>query len=79
MIQPSWIENVLLLMRVDKTKNINEDFEHNRLTFSCAANWLDYVLKEHNQTIGDLYECIFAHLKRDDPRIHHVKNSHGEP
>lgn len=70
--------DTFFLMRVDSPENIDRDFYQNRLTFSCPANWLDYALKQNDETIGDRYECIFAHLDASDERRLNVKNSHGE-
>ena len=54
--------DTFFLMRVDSPENIDRDFYQNRLTFSCPANWLDYALKQNDETIGDRYAVSYTHL-----------------
>lgn len=63
-----------LLMRVGSTKSIEECYQNRTLKFSCAANWINYSIKHGNCTIGDPEECIFARLKKDDPRVEAAKD-----
>lgn len=51
-----------ILLRLGKTEKLNQEFADNSLTFSCAANWIDYALKHKNYSIGDLLEGVFARI-----------------
>lgn len=68
-----------LLMRVGHTSKIKECYDTKTLQFSCAANWLDYAMKKGNKTTGDIFECVFAHLPKGDPRIYGVTDFRGNP
>lgn len=68
-----------LLMRVGSTKSIEKCYKEKTLQFGCAANWLDYALNEQNETIGDVFECVFAQTLKGDPRISAITDSHGKP
>lgn len=68
-----------VLLRVGKTVDINNDFITNSITFGCAANWIDYTRTKGNTISGDLFECVFAHLKMEDPRIGNLKDKNGNP
>ena len=67
-----------LLIRVDSYKKIKNCYKTKTLTFGCAANWIDYALKKNNEAIGDIFECIFAHLPINDNRIY-VCDKNGRP
>ena len=68
-----------LLMRVGPTESIEKNYRDKILTFGCAANWLDYALTKGNQTVGDIFECVFARTVGRDPRIRSVTDSRGKP
>lgn len=76
-----------LLMRVDSTESIEKCYKEKTLQFGCAANWINHSIKNRNYTIGDPEECIFARLKKNDPRVaeakdpktSHIKDSRGQP
>ena len=66
-------------MRVGSTQSIEKCYKEKILEFGCAANWLDYALNKKNQTIGDIFECVFAQTFKGDPRIFSITDSHGKP
>lgn len=66
-----------LLMRVGETKSVEECYRNKRLTFACAANWLDYALTQGNRTVGDIFECVFARLPKEDLHIQDMTDSRG--
>ena len=68
-----------ILMRVGPTKRILEWYETKTLQFGCAANWIDYALKDKTNPTGDIFECIFAHTAMDDPRIYKMTDIKGKP
>lgn len=68
-----------LLMRIGQTSKIEECYDTKTLQFSCAANWFDYAMKKGNKTTGDIFECVFAHLPKGDPRINGVTDFRGKP
>lgn len=68
-----------LLMRVGPTESIEKNYRDKILTFGCAANWLNYALTKGNQTVGDIFECVFARTVGRDPRIHSVTDLRGKP
>lgn len=59
----------MLFLRVGKAKDIRASYEQKKISIGCPANWINYAKLHGNQTVGDLYECVFAHLAKDDPRI----------
>lgn len=67
-----------ILLRIDSFENLLKCYDEKYLEFSCAANWIDYCVKSANNTIGDYWECIFAHLPEGDPRLN-VLDSRGRP
>ena len=71
--------NTTFLMRVGSTSTIQQCFDTKTITFGCAANWLDFALNTKNQTTGDTYECVFARLKKGDPRIDKITDVKGKP
>ena len=68
-----------VLMRIGSREAIEKCYAKKTLSFGCAANWLDYALKYRNQTTGDIFECVFARLQKDDPRIATIVDSRGKP
>lgn len=70
--------NTGVLMRMDSTARIQECYRERKLTFSCAANWVDYAMNGNYET-GDFLECVFAHLPVWDKRLYELKDSHGLP
>lgn len=68
-----------LLMRVGPTESIEKNYRDKILTFGCAANWLNYALTKGNQTVGDIFECVFAQTYKTDTRIHGLTDSRGKP
>ncbi|MEF9984669.1 MAG: hypothetical protein RR710_09045 [Oscillospiraceae bacterium] len=73
------IVSTSLLMRIGPTHKIQQCFDAKTITFGCAANWLNYALKENNQLTGDFFECIFARLEKGDPRIDTMTDAKGNP
>ncbi len=69
----------MLLMRVGPTESIRKCYNEKKLQFGCAANWLDYALKYGNETTGDIFECIFAHIPKGDPRSENIVDEKGKP
>ena len=59
----------ILFLRVGKAKDIRASYEQKKISIGCPANWINYAKLHGNQTVGDSYECIFAHLAKDDSRI----------
>ena len=68
-----------LLMRVGKTEEIQRCYDENILSFGCAANWLDYSLKQNNQITGDPFEGAFAHILINDLHTDTIKDVKGNP
>ena len=66
---------VSLLMRVGTTESIERCYNTSTIQFGCAANWLDYALKKNNNSTGDIFECVFAHVLKNDPRINEITDS----
>lgn len=58
-----------IMLRIGKTEEIVRQYEEGYLRFSCPGNWIMYAKKNHDDGIADRYEAIFAHVKRDDPRL----------
>ena len=69
----------LCLMRVSSTSDIQKCYDKKIIEFGCPANWLDKAIKHNNQSIGDYYECVFAHLPKGDSRVNSVKDVKGNP
>ena len=57
-----------VLLRLGKTEEIEKQYNEGYLRFSCPANWINYA-KTHPDGIADKYEGVFAHVKKDDPRL----------
>lgn len=53
-----------MLMRAGSFKKIKSDYDKKQITFSCAANWIDYGKKYRNGGVGDWLECTFAHVHK---------------
>lgn len=68
-----------LLMRVGSRESIENCYKTKTLQFGCAANWLDYALTCKNKSTGDIFECVFARVFKNDPRITSMKDSRGNP
>ena len=58
-----------IMLRIGKTEEIVRQYEEGYLRFSCPGNWIMYAKKNHDDGIADRYEAVFAHVKRDDPRL----------
>lgn len=67
-----------LLLRVASNETINDCIQNKQIVFSCPANWIDYGLK-NSKTIGDIFECVFARLKKGDKRINNICDIYGNP
>lgn len=52
-----------LLLRIGKTEDIERVYNSKKITFGCAANWIDYANTAQNSTIGDSLEAVFAREK----------------
>ena len=59
--------SVAPLLRVASRTNIENCWDSNSLSFSCAANWVKYKNWKNNQTIGDSYECVFSRIPKNKP------------
>lgn len=57
-----------IMIRIDKTEVIEKQYNEGHLRFSCPANWINYA-KNQPLGIADRYEAVFAHVKKDDPRL----------
>jgi hypothetical protein len=57
-----------ILIRIGETDKIERQFNDGYLRFGCPANWIDFANKD-TSGVADRYEAIFAHAKKDDPRI----------
>lgn len=68
-----------LFLRVGNTKDVYDLYHANQMRFSCPANWLDYAIKKGDQSTGDYQECVYAHLKKDDPRVCSQTDVKGNP
>ena len=79
MSKPKTSIRMSLLLRVGSNQAIERCYHKKTLTFSCAANWLDYALKHNDQATGDFFECAFAHVPKDDPRIAEIRAADGKP
>ena len=66
-----------ILLRVGNYDGMKQDYDKEIVSFTCPANWIDYEIKHHNTSTGDMFECAFAHVMFNDPRKN-VKNSKGE-
>ncbi len=51
-----------ILLRIGASEKIQKDYDSKQVTFSCAANWIDYADKCNNLTTGDYLEGVFAHV-----------------
>ena len=71
--------NAFLFMRVGKTADIMDSYKNDYIKFTCPANWIHYAISQRNGTIGDPYECSFANVREDDPRIDNLTDAHGRP
>ena len=58
-----------IMLRIGKTDEIERQYEEGYLRFSCPGNWIMYAKKNHEDGIADRYEAIFAHVKKDYPRL----------
>lgn len=70
---------VFLLMRIGPKSEIERCLHDSKITFGCPANWIDYQYKHSNSAIGDIFECIFAHLPKTDSRVWNQVDSYGKP
>ena len=66
-----------IMLRIGKTEDIERQYEEGYLKFSCPGTWIMYAKKNHDDGIADKYEAIFAHVKRDDPRL--LKACNNDP
>lgn len=64
-----------LIFRFGKKKWIDQ-FKNGTFSFSCAGAYIEQG--KTNQAQGDLYEAVFARLKKSDPRIEKMKRKLGE-
>ena len=65
------------MLRLGSTEEIEKQFNEGYIRFSCPANWINYA--RHNAPgIADKFEAVFAHVKRDDPRLA-TKGDDGVP
>lgn len=76
MVKKEYELSTVLLFRVGEEDSIKNNYDNNFIEFGCAANWIDYSLKNKDSAIGDYYECIFGHLKAGDGRLK-VSDAHG--
>ncbi len=57
-----------LMLRIGSTKTIEQQYENCSLKFGCPANWINYA-DQHADGIADKFEAVFAHVRKDDPRL----------
>lgn len=67
------------LMRVGRRAEIEHCWDSKSLSFGCPANWIDKQLRGGDNSTGDIFECVFAHIPSDDPRIFTQVDSRGNP
>lgn len=49
-----------ILLRVGKNAEIEKLYSERQISFSCAANWIDYAIKTQNNSVGDILEGVFG-------------------
>lgn len=59
-----------ILLRLGITEALKKQHSCGFLTFSCAANWIDYAIKYQNCAIGDILEAVFAQLPYPIPKYY---------
>ena len=57
-----------ILIRIDYSEKIKEQYDNNKIYFGCPANWID-LAKKDKEGIADKFEAIFAHVKKGDSRL----------
>ena len=57
-----------VLIRVDQTERIIDQFNNNYVIFGCPANWINYA-RTHDDGIADKYEAICGHVGKNDKRL----------
>lgn len=66
-----------LFFRVGRTNKIETLFKENRIEFGCAANWIDYTIRHHDNQTGDIFEGVFAHTIKCDSRVEEYSKEFG--
>ena len=61
--------NTVMLLRFDDWDRIKDQYERRYLTFSCAANWFNHAITNKNNTIGDVFEGVFARISSDESSL----------
>ncbi len=51
-----------ILLRIGKDTEIETLYNNKQISFSCAANWIDYAIKVQNYNIGDVREGVFGRV-----------------
>ena len=66
-----------IMIRIGETDKIERQFNEGYLRFGCPANWINYAEKYPDSGTADRFEAVFAHVKKDDPRI--IELGGGDP
>lgn len=56
------------MIRLDKTEEIEKQYNEGYLRFGCPANWINYA-RLQPPGVADRYEAVFAHVRKDDERF----------
>lgn len=60
--------NSVVFLRIGRTDEIERQIDSSMIKFGCPANWINYA-NNHPDGIADKYEAVFAHVRKDDPRL----------
>lgn len=58
-----------IMIRVARTKAIEDQYNKRYIRFGCPSNWINYAEKNPDNGVADRYEAVFAHVKKDDDRL----------
>ncbi|CAM4042446.1 hypothetical protein COLU111180_20645 [Cohnella lubricantis] len=70
-------ENSLILFKFGATKWMKA-LKDGKVSFSCPGQYINIAKKTGNSEQGDLYEGVFARLKKTDPRIEQCGRKFGD-
>jgi hypothetical protein len=70
-------ENSLILFKFGATKWIKA-LKDGKVSFACPGQYINIAKNKGNSEQGDLYEGVFARLKKTDPRIELCRGKLGE-
>jgi len=69
-------DHSLFLLKVGAKKWLTK-LKSGELSFSCPGQYVRIAKLEGNMEQGDLYEAVFARLKKNDPRVIECENRFG--